>query len=77
MKAVTGDLPPPGDAWAGELKYDGMRGLAAIGDPHQPLRLDTSTGADAVARFPELQGLPRGPGAAPGNPGRRDRGLGR
>jgi ATP-dependent DNA ligase len=25
MKAVTGDLPPPGDAWAAEVKFDGQR----------------------------------------------------
>jgi bifunctional non-homologous end joining protein LigD len=57
MKAVTGELPPPGDGWAAELKFDGQRLVAAVGDPDQPLRLDTTTGADAVARFPELGGL--------------------
>jgi bifunctional non-homologous end joining protein LigD len=58
MKAVTGELPPPGDGWAAELKFDGMRVIAAVGDPDQPLRLDTTRGHDAVARFPELAGLP-------------------
>jgi bifunctional non-homologous end joining protein LigD len=32
--------------------------LAAIGAPDQPLRLGTTTGADAAARFPELADLP-------------------
>jgi bifunctional non-homologous end joining protein LigD len=32
--------------------------VAAVGDPARPLRLDTTTGADAVTRFPELAGLP-------------------
>lgn len=58
MKAVTGELPPPGDAWAAEIKFDGQRLVAAVGGPDQPLRLDTTTGADALARFPELGGLP-------------------
>jgi bifunctional non-homologous end joining protein LigD len=59
MKAVTGELPA-GDAWAAEVKFDGMRVVAAVGDPAQPLRLDTTRGLDAVARFPELGGLPAG-----------------
>ena len=59
MKAVTGELPV-GDteAWSAEVKWDGQRLLAAVGSPDRPLRLDTTTGADAVARFPELAGLP-------------------
>jgi ATP-dependent DNA ligase len=24
MKAVTGELPPPGDGWAAEVKWDGQ-----------------------------------------------------
>jgi bifunctional non-homologous end joining protein LigD len=58
MKAVTGELPPPGDAWAAEVKWDGQRLVAAVGDPDQPLRLDTTRGLDAAVRFPELDGLP-------------------
>jgi len=57
MKAVTGVLPAAG-SWAFELKWDGMRVVAAVGDPDQPLRLDTTRGLDAAARFPELAGLP-------------------
>jgi hypothetical protein len=59
MKAVTGELPVRDtEAWSAEVKWDGQRLLAATGAPDQPLRLDTTTGADAVARFPELAGLP-------------------
>ena len=58
MKAVTGELPPPGDAWAAEVKWDGQRLVAAVGDPDQLLRLDTTRGLDAAVRFPELDGLP-------------------
>jgi bifunctional non-homologous end joining protein LigD len=57
MKAVTGELPV-GEAWSFEVKWDGMRVVAAIGDPQQPLRLDTTRGNDATDRFPELGGLP-------------------
>ncbi|MGH9213818.1 MAG: non-homologous end-joining DNA ligase [Acidimicrobiales bacterium] len=57
MKAVTGELPT-GDGWAAEVKFDGMRIMAAVGDPAHPLRLDTTRGHDAAARFPELAGLP-------------------
>jgi len=57
MKAVTGTLPTSG-SWAFELKWDGMRVVAAVGDPSRPLRLDTTGGLDAAARFPELAALP-------------------
>lgn len=58
MKGVTGELPPAGDSWAAEVKWDGQRLIAAVGDPAQPLRLDTTRGLDAAIRFPELGGLP-------------------
>jgi bifunctional non-homologous end joining protein LigD len=57
MKAITGELPT-GEGWAAEVKFDGMRIVAAVGDPDQPLRLDTTRGHDAAPRFPELAGLP-------------------
>ena len=57
MKAITGELPA-GEAWAFEVKWDGMRVVAAVGDPRRPLRLDTTGGKDATERFPELSGLP-------------------
>jgi bifunctional non-homologous end joining protein LigD len=57
MKATAGPLPT-GDGWAFEVKWDGMRLIAAI-DPRAtpPVRLSSSTGRDVTARFPELQGL--------------------
>lgn len=60
MKAVTGQLPPGADtdAWSSEVKWDGQRLVAAVGDRAQPLRLDTTRGLDAATRFPELAGLP-------------------
>ncbi len=57
MKAVTGELPA-GEAWAFEVKWDGMRVVAAAGDPRRPVRLDTTGGKDGTDRFPELGGLP-------------------
>jgi hypothetical protein len=51
MKAVTGELPV-GDAWSFEVKWDGMRVVAAIGDARQPVRLDTTRGIDATERSP-------------------------
>jgi bifunctional non-homologous end joining protein LigD len=58
MKAVTGELPASDEGWAYEIKWDGMRVVAAVGDLEQPLRLETTRGLDAVARFPELGSLP-------------------
>ena len=51
MKVVTGQLPPGADtdAWSSEVKWDGQRLFAAVGDPAQPLRLDTTRGLDAAA----------------------------
>lgn len=51
MLAVTGELPT-GPDWAYELKWDGVRALAAIeGDR---LRLYTRSGTDITAAYPEL-----------------------
>jgi bifunctional non-homologous end joining protein LigD len=55
MKAVSADLPPDGTGWAYELKWDGMRVLAALVDGH--VRLTSGNGLDATVRFPELAGL--------------------
>ncbi len=56
MKATTAELPPEGDeAWAYEVKWDGMRVLArCLGDD---TTLATANGIDATVRFPELRGL--------------------
>jgi bifunctional non-homologous end joining protein LigD len=59
MKAVTGELPAVDEGWAYEVKWDGMRAVAYVNDPDgRPLRLETTRGLDATARFPELAGLP-------------------
>lgn len=62
MKAVAGDLPP-GDGWAYEIKWDGMRVIAYLNDSvdgeaaGRRLRLETTRGHDAADRFPELGSL--------------------
>ncbi len=54
MRAVTGPLPDDEDGWAYEVKWDGMRLLAQVDDE---VRLTSTNGIDATARFPELAGL--------------------
>ncbi len=46
---------PPGDTWAHEVKWDGMRVLADVADGE--LRLTSRTEADVTVTFPELAGL--------------------
>ena len=55
MLATPAALPPPGDGWAFEVKWDGVRALAfaAAGD----LRISARRGADATPRYPELAAL--------------------
>ncbi|MGI8755579.1 MAG: non-homologous end-joining DNA ligase [Acidimicrobiales bacterium] len=53
MKAVSGPVPSD-DGWAFEVKWDGMRILAEMGDG---VRLTSSNGIDVSVRFPELDGL--------------------
>lgn len=55
MKATAADLPPPGDDWVHEIKWDGMRVLARIADG--AVGLTSVNGLDATTRFPELAGL--------------------
>lgn len=55
MKAVLGDLPVDDDEWAYEIKWDGYRTLAFIDDG--ALRLQSSSGRDVTATYPELEGL--------------------
>ena len=40
-QAVTGELPV-GEAWAFEVKWDGIRVVAAVGDARGPVGLDTT-----------------------------------
>ena len=58
MRAVSGELPG-GDAWGYEIKWDGMRLLAAVG-PDPPPRLRSSRGNVVTHRFPELATLSSG-----------------
>jgi bifunctional non-homologous end joining protein LigD len=54
MLAIAGAMPS-GDAWAFEVKWDGVRALAAVAGG----RVDVvgRSGRDVTARYPELQGL--------------------
>jgi bifunctional non-homologous end joining protein LigD len=54
MRAVSGELPT-GDGWAYEIKWDGMRAIAFVGP--EGLRLQSASGRDITASFPELAGL--------------------
>ncbi len=54
MLARTAKSPPEGEGWAFEIKWDGVRALAAIGDGR--LRIASRTGKDASDRYPELTG---------------------
>ncbi len=55
MKAAMGSLPPSSqDAeWAYEIKWDGYRTLAFVGDG--AVRLQSSNKLDVTAKYPELQ----------------------
>lgn len=57
MKAVLGTLPPD-DGWAFEIKWDGYRTLAFVDDG--TVRLQSSSGRDVSASYPELAGLAEG-----------------
>jgi bifunctional non-homologous end joining protein LigD len=54
MLASTADTPPPDDDWAFEIKWDGVRALAHLGDE---MRLVSRSGEDITARYPELAGM--------------------
>jgi bifunctional non-homologous end joining protein LigD len=55
MKAIAGELPGDDDAWAYEIKWDGMRAVAELGDGS--VRLRTTRGNDAAISFPDLSRL--------------------
>jgi bifunctional non-homologous end joining protein LigD len=55
MLAVTGPLPPDDDRWSFEVKWDGVRVLAAVGAGG--IRLTSRNGNDVTASYPELSGL--------------------
>ncbi|HEY4376862.1 MAG TPA: non-homologous end-joining DNA ligase [Acidimicrobiales bacterium] len=54
MRAVTGMMPTD-DGWSFEIKWDGMRALAFLGDG---FRLRSSNDIELRDRFGELHGLP-------------------
>ena len=61
MLATPSKVLPPepagsGHRWAHEMKWDGMRVLAAVHDGQ--LSVSSRAGNDATERFPELAGLP-------------------
>lgn len=55
MLAVAGTLPADADRWGYEMKWDGMRVLAAVEGGR--VRLTSRRGSDVTDRFPELRGL--------------------
>ncbi len=65
MLATRGTTVPTGGAWSHEVKWDGMRVLAAVTDGR--LRLTSRNDNDVTVSFPELAPL-----AAPGVVGGRD-----
>jgi bifunctional non-homologous end joining protein LigD len=55
MLARTADEPPTDEGdWAFEIKWDGVRALAYLGDE---LRLESRSGEDITERYPELAGI--------------------
>jgi bifunctional non-homologous end joining protein LigD len=55
MLASTGELPHDDGRWAYEIKWDGIRALAFVEGGR--LALQTRTGRDVTARYPELRPL--------------------
>jgi len=55
MLAVAGKLPVDDDAWAYELKWDGIRAIGHVDGGR--IRLTTRNGNDVTASFPELRAL--------------------
>ena len=61
MLAQLGDLPPDGDRYGFEVKWDGIRAVAYWRPGRW--RVETRNLADVTARWPELRDLGRGLGA--------------
>jgi bifunctional non-homologous end joining protein LigD len=59
MKAAMGSLPPEAedDQWAYEIKWDGYRTLLFVDVADQRVRVQSSSGLDASATYPELLGI--------------------
>jgi bifunctional non-homologous end joining protein LigD len=56
MKAVIGVLPPESEdeRWAYEIKWDGYRSIVFVDVADRSVRVQSSSGRDVTARFPEL-----------------------
>ena len=52
MLATPATTPPDGDDWAFEIKWDGIRALAATAGDE--IRIASRSGEDATVRYPEL-----------------------
>jgi len=63
MKAVVGPLPPDDTGWGYELKWDGVRVIAAVAGGQ--VRLTSSNGNDVTGSYPELAGLATAVGGLP------------
>jgi len=50
-------LPPDGEAWAYEVKWDGVRVLADVGGEPPRVRLTSRAGNDVTAGYPEAASL--------------------
>jgi bifunctional non-homologous end joining protein LigD len=59
MKAAMGSLPPEADddRWAYEIKWDGYRTMLFVDVEAQHVRVQSSSGLDASATYPELSGI--------------------
>jgi bifunctional non-homologous end joining protein LigD len=55
MLATAGTLPSDDDAWAYEVKWDGVRALVAVDGGR--LRITSRNGNDVTSSYPELRGL--------------------
>ena len=64
MKAVSGDLPPEDGSWWFEVKWDGMRVIAAVESDGSVL-LRSARGADVTASYPELESVADAVGGRP------------
>jgi bifunctional non-homologous end joining protein LigD len=63
MLAVTGELPRHEEAWAFELKWDGIRAVAHWNGDH--LRFETRNLRDVTVAYPELQPMGKALGTTP------------
>ncbi len=61
MLATAGRLPAHDDAWAYEVKWDGVRTLVAVDGGR--VTLTSRNGNDVTSSYPELQGLGLQPGS--------------